>query len=123
MNSVIMWQTISRLFFPILITSCDSGLAQDAPRPASTPSNRRTPEPNSQERKSNYQHSACTCREGVEAESWPGKSLGRMDPSDETTGVTDAGMDDLLLLGRLEPNPIIPILSAFNCRLLAPNSR
>ncbi len=37
MNSVIMWQTISRLFFPILITSCDSGLAQDAPR---------TPEPN-----------------------------------------------------------------------------
>ena len=37
-----MWQTISRLFFLILITSCDSGLAQDAPR---------TPEPNSQERK------------------------------------------------------------------------
>ena len=114
MNSVIMWQTISRLFFLILITSCDSGLAQDASR---------TPEPNSQERKSNYQHSACTCREGVEAESCPGMSLGRMDPSDETTGVTDAGMDDLLLLGRLEPNPIIPILSAFNCRLLAPNSR
>ena len=42
MNSVIMWQTISRLSFLILITSCDSGLAQDAPR---------TPEPNSQERK------------------------------------------------------------------------
>ena len=84
---------------------------------------RGRPEPNSQERKSNYQHSACTCREGVEAESSPGMSLGRMDPSDETTGVTDAGMDDLLLLGRLEPNPIIPILSAFNCRLLARNSR
>jgi len=109
MNSVIMWQTISRLFFPILINLLRFGS--------------RSPEPNSQERKSNYQHSACTCREGVEAESCPGTSLGRMDPSDETTGVTDAGMDDLLLLGRLEPNPIMPILSAFNCRLLAPNSR
>ena len=42
MNSVIMWQTISRLFFLILITSCDSGLAQDVPQ---------TPEPNSSERK------------------------------------------------------------------------
>jgi hypothetical protein len=46
-----------------------------------------------------------------------------MDPSDETTGVTDAGMDGLLLLRRLEAIPIIPTLSAFNCRLLAPNSR
>jgi hypothetical protein len=42
MNSVIMWQTISRLFFFILITSCDSDLAQDTPQ---------TPEPNSPERR------------------------------------------------------------------------
>ena len=72
---------------------------------------------------SNYQHSECTRREGVEAEGRPGKSPGRMDTSDETTGVTDAGMDGLLLLRRLEYNSIIPILSSFNCRLLAPNSR
>ncbi len=45
------------------------------------------------------------------------------DPPDETTGVTDAGMDGFLPLGRLEANPIIPILSAFNCRFLAPNYR
>jgi hypothetical protein len=42
MKSVIMWQTISRLFFFILITSCDPGLARDAPQ---------TPQPNSSERK------------------------------------------------------------------------
>ena len=47
----------------------------------------------------------------------------RMDPIDETTGVTDAGMDGLLSLGRLEGNRIIQILSAFNCRFLGPNSR
>jgi hypothetical protein len=52
-----------------------------------------------------------------------GKSLGRMDPTDETTGVTDAGMDGLFTLGRLEGNRIRQILSAFNCRFLGPNSR
>ncbi len=39
-----------------------------------------------------------------------------MDPTDETTGATDAGMDGFLPLGRLEGNRIIQILSAFNCR-------
>jgi hypothetical protein len=38
-------------------------------------------------------------------------------------GITDAGMDGLLLLGRLEGSRIIQILSAFNCRFLGPNSR
>jgi hypothetical protein len=42
MKSVIMWQTNSRLFFFILITSCDPGLARDAPQ---------TPQPNSSKRK------------------------------------------------------------------------
>jgi hypothetical protein len=46
-----------------------------------------------------------------------------MDPTDETTGVTDAGMDGLLPLARLEGNRITQILSAFNCRFLGPNSR
>jgi hypothetical protein len=46
-----------------------------------------------------------------------------MDPSDETAGVTDAGMDGLLPLGRLEGSRIIQILSSFNCRFLVPNSR
>jgi hypothetical protein len=52
-----------------------------------------------------------------------GKSPGRMDPTDETTGVTDAGMDGLLPLGRLEGNWVIQILSAFNCRFLGQTSR
>ena len=109
-----MWQTINPPLLPnshhlLRFGSC-SGCSVDAG--AEQP---RT--------ESNYQHSACTRREGVEAEGRPGKSPGRMDPSDETTGVTDAGMDGLLLLGRLEAIPIIPTLSAFNCRLLAPNSR
>jgi len=49
----------------------------------------------------------------------PEDSRRRMDPSDETTGVTDAGMDGLLPLGRLEGSRIIQILSAFNCRSLS----
>jgi hypothetical protein len=32
----------------------------------------------------------------------------RMDPTDETTAVTDAGMDGLLPLGRLEANRVRP---------------
>jgi hypothetical protein len=41
---------------------------------------------------------------------------GRMDPSNKTTGVTDAGIDGLLPLRWLEGSRIIQILSAFNCR-------
>jgi len=59
----------------------------------------------------------------IDNEGSAGKSVGRMDPKDETTGVTDAGMDGLLPLGRLEGNRMIQILSAFNRRLLGPNSR
>jgi hypothetical protein len=43
--------------------------------------------------------------------------------TDETTGVTDAGMGGFLRLGRLEGNRIIQILSAFNYGFLGPNSR
>jgi hypothetical protein len=45
-----------------------------------------------------------------------------MDPTDETTGVTDAGMDGLLPLGRLEGR-IMQILSAFDCRFVGMNPR
>jgi hypothetical protein len=48
---------------------------------------------------------------------WSRKISARMDSTDETTGVTDAG------LGRLEANRIRQISSAFNCRFLGPNSR
>ncbi len=59
----------------------------------------------------------------IDNEGSAGKSVGRMDPKDETTGVTDAGMDGLLPLARLEGNRITQILSAFNCRFLGQTSR
>jgi hypothetical protein len=53
----------------------------------------------------------------------PENLQGRMGPTDETTGVTDAGMDGLLPVGQLEGNRIIQISSASNCRFLGRNSR
>jgi hypothetical protein len=45
-----------------------------------------------------------------------------MDPTDETTGVTDAGMDGLLPLGRLEGNRVVrfylPLIADFWGRIL-----
>jgi hypothetical protein len=54
-----------------------------------------------------------------------GKSLGRMDLIDETTGVTDARMDGLFTLGRLEGNRIRPRFWVFllKCPKIGPNSR
>jgi hypothetical protein len=49
----------------------------------------------------------------------------RMDPTDERTGVTDAGMAGLLPIGRLESNRIRPRFWVFllKCPEIGPNSR
>jgi hypothetical protein len=55
----------------------------------------------------------------------PENLQGRMGPTDETTGVTDAGMDGLLPLGCLEGNRIRPRFWVFLLKRpeIGPNSR